>query len=116
MGPYDTFVRNHTRGGEEQRTQLLSRLGQYTCLADALGTVRAGRGTGIWARGPEYTGLVEPFDRDAWHQVDEVRAGIEVPKDVFDVLRPEIRRLLAASFDPAQGGVEGQDGHAGARR
>jgi len=37
MGPQDTFVRGHIRGGDGTPEKLKSRLSKYSLLADALG-------------------------------------------------------------------------------
>ena len=38
MGPHDTFVRSHARGGDDHGRTLITYLSKYSAVADALAT------------------------------------------------------------------------------
>lgn len=61
-------------------------------------------GKGMVARnrrmGGGYSAREVQFSPNAWHRVDEVRAGIGVPPDDFDRLRREIRHVFQVGLDP----------------
>ena len=51
-----------------------------------------------------YVASTAAFSPNAWHQVAEVRSAAGMPAEVFDQLRPEVRRAFRQSLDRSKAG------------
>jgi superfamily II DNA or RNA helicase len=49
-----------------------------------------------------YVASASTFSPNAWHGVDDVRAAAGMPPEVFDRLRPQVRRSFFRSLDPSK--------------